>query len=83
MSLNFGMRCSTVVPNKPPLTEKNLPNQKGKVFLVTGASGGLGKLLVDILYQHNGKVYLAARSQSKTEEKGRVAWMSCGTTQAL
>ncbi|KAI1028182.1 hypothetical protein LB504_012493 [Fusarium proliferatum] len=68
MSLNFGMRCSTVVPNKPPLTEKNLPDQKGKVFLVTGASGGLGKLLVDILYQHNGKVYLAARSQSKTEE---------------
>ncbi|VZI09784.1 unnamed protein product [Fusarium fujikuroi] len=57
-----------LVPNKPPLTEKNLPNQKGKVFLVTGASGGLGKLLVDILYQHNGKVYLAARSQSKTEE---------------
>ncbi|RKL25417.1 hypothetical protein BFJ68_g59 [Fusarium oxysporum] len=38
------------------------------VFLVTGASGGLGKLLVDILYRHNGKVYLAARSQSKTEE---------------
>ncbi|KAF5651364.1 short-chain alcohol dehydrogenases/reductase [Fusarium tjaetaba] len=68
MSLNLGMRCSTVVPNKPPLTEKNLPDQKGKVFLVTGASGGLGKLLVDILYQHNGKVYLAARSQSKTEE---------------
>ncbi|EWY87470.1 hypothetical protein FOYG_11669 [Fusarium oxysporum NRRL 32931] len=50
MSLNFGMRCITVV------------------FLVTGASGGLGKLLVDILYRHNGKVYLAARSQSKTEE---------------
>ncbi|KAJ4033199.1 short-chain alcohol dehydrogenase [Fusarium oxysporum] len=68
MSLNFGMRCSTVVPNKPPLTEQNLPDQKGKVFLVTGASGGLGKLLVDILYRHNGKVYLAARSQSKTEE---------------
>ncbi|EXK36858.1 hypothetical protein FOXG_08986 [Fusarium oxysporum f. sp. lycopersici 4287] len=68
MSLNFGMRCSTVVPNKPPLTEQNLPDQKGKVFLVTGASGGLGQLLVDILYRHNGKVYLAARSQSKTEE---------------
>ncbi|KAF5266169.1 hypothetical protein FOXYS1_3003 [Fusarium oxysporum] len=48
--------------------KQNLPDQKGKVFLVTGASGGLGKLLVDILYRHNGKVYLAARSQSKTEE---------------
>lgn len=34
MSLNFGMRCSTVVPNKPTLTEKNLPDQKGKVHLL-------------------------------------------------
>lgn len=38
------------------------------MFLVTGASGGLGKLLASILYQHNGKVYLAARSESKTKE---------------
>lgn len=38
------------------------------MFLITGASGGLGKLLTDILYQHNGKVYLAARSESKTKE---------------
>lgn len=37
-----------------------------KVFLVTGASDGLGKLLVAILYQHNAKVYLAARSEAKT-----------------
>lgn len=33
MSLNFGMRCSTVLPNKPTLTEKNLPDQHGKVRL--------------------------------------------------
>lgn len=39
-----------------------------QVFLVTGASGGLGKLLVNILNQHNGKVYLAARSELKTNE---------------
>lgn len=31
MSLNMGMRCSTVLPNKPTLTEKNLPDQSGKV----------------------------------------------------
>lgn len=68
MTSIFGMRCSTVLPNKATLTEKNLPDQTGKVFLVTGASGGLGKLLTDILYQHNGKVYLAARSESKTRE---------------
>ncbi|KAE8153587.1 hypothetical protein BDV25DRAFT_127100 [Aspergillus avenaceus] len=68
MSLNFGMKCSTVLPNKPTLTEKNLSDQSGKVFLVTGASGGIGKLLITILYQHNGKVYLGARSESKTKE---------------
>lgn len=38
------------------------------MFLVTGASGGLGKRLVDIIYQHHGKIYLAARSESKTNE---------------
>jgi NAD(P)-dependent dehydrogenase (short-subunit alcohol dehydrogenase family) len=35
--------------------------------MVTGASSGLGKELVEILYQHNGTVYLAARSESKTQ----------------
>jgi len=37
-----------------------------QVFIVTGGSGGLGKELVDILYQHNGRVYIAARSEAKT-----------------
>ncbi|EFZ00865.1 short-chain dehydrogenase [Metarhizium robertsii ARSEF 23] len=53
-------------PPKPPLTEANLPDQTGKVFLVTGASGGVGEQLASILYQHNAKVYLAARSEDKT-----------------
>lgn len=37
-----------------------------QVFIVTGGSGGLGKELVTILYQRNAKVYIAARSESKT-----------------
>ncbi|KAG8414932.1 hypothetical protein J3458_008825 [Metarhizium acridum] len=53
-------------PPKPPLTEANLPDQTGKVFLITGASGGVGEQLASILYQHNAKVYMAARSQDKT-----------------
>lgn len=60
-------RRSTVWPYKPPLTEKNLPDQQGKVFIVTGGSGGLGKELVTILYQHNAKIYIAARSEAKTK----------------
>ncbi|KAF5562480.1 hypothetical protein FPHYL_5674 [Fusarium phyllophilum] len=62
----MSVRRSTIIPNKPTLTEKNLPDQSGKVFLITGASGGLGKELASILYQKNGKIYMAARSQSKT-----------------
>jgi NAD(P)-dependent dehydrogenase (short-subunit alcohol dehydrogenase family) len=36
--------------------------------LVTGGSGGLGKELINILYQQNAKIYVAARSESKTME---------------
>ncbi|KAH7020764.1 uncharacterized protein B0I36DRAFT_296199 [Microdochium trichocladiopsis] len=66
--MSLGIRCSTLWPNKPVLTEANLPDQSGKVFIVTGATSGIGKYLTDILYQHNAKVYLAARSESKTSE---------------
>ena len=31
MSLSLSVRRSTFVPYKPPLTEKNLPDQSGKV----------------------------------------------------
>ncbi|KAH7176740.1 short-chain dehydrogenase [Dactylonectria macrodidyma] len=57
---------TSIFPVKPVLTEKNLPSQAGKVFLVTGASGGIGKELTEILYQSNAKVWLAARSEAKT-----------------
>ncbi|KAH6678721.1 hypothetical protein B0J14DRAFT_329303 [Halenospora varia] len=50
---------------EPPLTEKNLPDQAGKVFIVTGATSGVGKELTQILFSHNAKVYLAARSSEK------------------
>lgn len=49
----------------PTLTEKNLPDQTGKVFIVTGSNTGVGKELASILYQHNATVYIAARTESK------------------
>ncbi|OAA58459.1 NAD(P)-binding domain protein [Niveomyces insectorum RCEF 264] len=49
----------------PTLTEKNLPDQAGKVFIVTGANSGVGELLAGILYSKNAKVYVAARSSEK------------------
>ncbi|KAH9206604.1 short-chain dehydrogenase [Leptodontidium sp. 2 PMI_412] len=52
-------------PPKPTLTEKTLPDQSGKVFIVTGGASGLGFELVNILHARNGKVYLAGRSEAK------------------
>ncbi|ETS82400.1 hypothetical protein PFICI_04276 [Pestalotiopsis fici W106-1] len=64
----MSVRMTTFLPHKAPLTEKNLPDQRNKVFIITGASGGIGSELAEILYGKNGKVYLAARSQSKTDQ---------------
>lgn len=52
----------------PPLTEKNLPDQSGKVFLVTGSNTGVGYYVASILYSRNAKVWMAARTESKAME---------------
>ncbi|KAB8231691.1 uncharacterized protein BDW43DRAFT_312911 [Aspergillus alliaceus] len=52
---------------KPPLTGFNLGSQKGKTFIVTGATSGYGMHLVSILYQHGGNIYMAARNASKAK----------------
>jgi retinol dehydrogenase 12 len=36
-----------------------------QVFIITGSSSGLGKELAQILYAHDAKVYVAARSKEK------------------
>lgn len=51
----------------PPLTEKNLPDQSGKVYLITGSNTGVGYQVASILYSHNAKVYVAARTESKAQ----------------
>lgn len=52
---------------KPTLTEKNLPDQAGKVHIVTGGYAGVGQALVGILYDKNAVVYVAGRSQDKAD----------------
>jgi retinol dehydrogenase-12 len=39
-----------------------------QVFIVTGSSSGLGKELAQILYAHDAKVYVAARSKERAEQ---------------
>ncbi|KAM0421301.1 hypothetical protein ACHAPT_010830 [Fusarium lateritium] len=51
----------------PTLTEKNLDDQKGKVFIVTGGYVGVGYQLSRILHQRHGTVYIAGRSKHKAD----------------
>ncbi|KAL7935409.1 short-chain dehydrogenase [Trichoderma chlorosporum] len=59
--------CKENFPPKPQFTETSIGNQAGKVFLVTGCSSGVGKELAKILYSHDAKVYITARSAGKAE----------------
>ncbi|KAI1191958.1 hypothetical protein F5B17DRAFT_380233 [Nemania serpens] len=55
-------------PGKPGVVEKDVPDLKGKVIIVTGSNVGLGKELAQILYAKNAKVYMLARSEEKTKK---------------
>ncbi|KAJ9302085.1 hypothetical protein DTO271G3_951 [Paecilomyces variotii] len=63
----MGQQWSNLFPPAPQFTEKNLSDQKGKVFIITGSSGGIGKQLAAILYGRNATVYIATRSKQKAE----------------
>lgn len=52
-------------PPKPTFTEKDLPDLQERVYIVTGANTGTGKELTRLLYSHNAKVYMLARSEDK------------------
>ena len=61
-------QLSQIWPPKPTFTENNLPDQSGKTFIVTGGSSGVGEQLAYILYKHNAKIYIAARSEEKSRQ---------------
>ncbi|KAM0447571.1 hypothetical protein ACHAO4_008898 [Trichoderma viride] len=56
-------------PSKPTFLEKDVPSLKGKVFAITGGTGGIGLELARILYHANAtKVYLLSRSPESGEK---------------
>ena len=61
-------QLSQLYPPKPTFTEHNLPDQSGKTFIITGGSSGVGEQLAYILYKHNAKIYIAARSEEKSRK---------------
>ncbi|KAJ3027792.1 hypothetical protein HDV00_010851 [Rhizophlyctis rosea] len=52
----------------PTFTEKDLPDQSGKVHIVTGGYTGCGLELVRFLYEKNATVYVAGRTAEKAEK---------------
>lgn len=71
----MGNQVSQMFPPTPAFTEANLPSGslKDKVFIVTGASAGVGKELARLLYSLDGTVYLAARSKDRAT--AAVSWI--------
>jgi NAD(P)-dependent dehydrogenase (short-subunit alcohol dehydrogenase family) len=48
-------------------TDKNVPDQSGKCFLVTGANTGIGFETSRVLAQHGARVLMACRDRTKAE----------------
>ncbi|KAK7699751.1 short-chain alcohol dehydrogenase [Diaporthe eres] len=51
-------------PPGAKFVENDIPDLSGKVYLVTGATSGVGQQLARILYSKNAKVYIAARAEA-------------------
>ncbi|KAK8159833.1 hypothetical protein IWX90DRAFT_311437 [Phyllosticta citrichinensis] len=49
----------------PPFTEADLPDQTGRVHIVTGGYAGVGQELATLLYGRNATVYIAGRNKQK------------------
>jgi len=59
---------SELFPPKPRFTEKNIPDQHGRVFIVTGGASGCGFEVAKALYNLNGRIYIAGRSISNAQK---------------
>lgn len=55
-------------PPPPTFTEKNISSQTNKVFLITGANQGIGYELAKLLYPTGATIYLASRSEERTQQ---------------
>ncbi|KAF2996420.1 hypothetical protein E8E13_002852 [Curvularia kusanoi] len=71
----MGNQISQAFPPAATFTESSLAtgSLKDKVYIVTGASAGVGKELARLLYSLHGTVYLAARSKERAN--AAISWI--------
>ncbi|EJU01291.1 NADP-binding protein [Dacryopinax primogenitus] len=66
--IDFYIQLREIYPPRPKFTVDDIPDQTGKVAIVTGGYSGIGKLIVKYLLRKNATVYVAGRSRTKGEE---------------
>jgi NAD(P)-dependent dehydrogenase (short-subunit alcohol dehydrogenase family) len=59
---------SEMFPPSPSFTEKDIPSQEGRVFLITGGSAGIGYEVAKALYHLNGRVYITSRTAASAQK---------------
>ncbi|KAI9464792.1 NAD-P-binding protein [Russula earlei] len=59
---------SQLFPPEPTWTAKDVPDQTGKTVIVTGGNGGIGKETARVLLSKGAKVYIATRSEDKSQQ---------------
>ena len=62
------MLHGTIPSNPTKFTAECIPDQKGKIAIVTGGNAGIGYETVLHLAKKNAKVYMASRSAAKAEK---------------
>ncbi|KAJ5160957.1 uncharacterized protein N7482_007961 [Penicillium canariense] len=81
----FSSMLTQYWPPPPTFTEKDVPSQEGRVFIVTGGNQGVGYELIKMLYPTGAVIYMASRSKERAEQaiKDIVSADPSGSTRLL
>ncbi|KAN0127177.1 NAD-P-binding protein [Lactarius tabidus] len=59
---------SQLFPPKPTWTATDVPDQSGKTVIITGGSAGIGRETARVLLSKGARVYIATRSEEKSQK---------------